>query len=201
MSQFRHRWQPRRKRWLLARLTTLAVGFTLLSPAVVSLAADSKPVQEEPIVLPQAEITTLDGDSLGGNDFAGKAVLFDFWATWCKPCIEAIPHLGGLAKTYTDSPFQLVSLSSDLTEEKVRNFVESHDMAWPQVWDRSNLLARELRIVGYPTYLLFDHHGTEIYRVTGWGPGIQWQLDKRIAAAVKEAARETAKAGAIQTAQ
>ena len=160
-------------------------GALLFALTTASLAAARE--AEAPVLLPKDDLTTLAGAVLHRDGFAGKVVLFDFWATWCKPCIAAIPHLGAMAASYADSPLALVSLSADLKEDKVRDFVTDHRMSWPQVWDDSGRLANQLRITGYPTYLLFDHHGKEVYRVSGWGPAIQRQLDQRVREAVEEA--------------
>ncbi len=173
--------QPPLTGWWLTALLSLVVALTT---ADVARAAGDKPT-----MVPKNGITTLGGELLRPDDFTGKVVLFDFWATWCKPCVVAIPHLGELAAGYAKKPFRLVSVSSDLDEEKVRGFVEEKAMHWPQVWDDSGSLANRLHVVGYPTYVLFDHQGQEIFRVSGWGPAIQRKLDQEVEAAIEEATK------------
>ncbi|MFZ4590092.1 MAG: TlpA family protein disulfide reductase [Ignavibacteria bacterium] len=59
----------------------------------------------------------------------GKIVLYNFWATWCKPCVVEFPELVKLYKNYKDSNFVLVFVSMDMPEdmkEKVKPFLEKH---------------------------------------------------------------------------
>ena len=73
-----------------------------------------------PANLPGFDATTLSGSPLGDAALTGRVVLFDFWATWCKPCIAAIPHLKRLSDEHCDAPFALISVSTDWKEEPLR---------------------------------------------------------------------------------
>ena len=63
------------------------------------------------------------------NSVKGKVVLYNFWATWCKPCVTEFPELVKLYKNYKDKDFVLVFISLDATDEKkskVIPFLEKH---------------------------------------------------------------------------
>lgn len=65
------------------------------------------------------------------NSVKGKVVLYNFWATWCKPCVTEFPELVKLYKNYKDKDFVLVFISLDAAEEKktkVIPFLEKHEV-------------------------------------------------------------------------
>ena len=79
---------------------------------------------------PPFAITTLDGQRLSLDDLQGKVVLLDFWATWCGPCREALPHMRSIAKNFQGQPLVVLSVSLDGDEQKWKDFIEKNEMTW-----------------------------------------------------------------------
>jgi len=79
---------------------------------------------------PAFTVTTIDGKNVSLDDLAGKVVLIDFWATWCGPCREALPHVHQLAKKFDGQPFVILSVSLDSDDQAWRNFVAKDEMTW-----------------------------------------------------------------------
>ena len=79
---------------------------------------------------PPFAITTLDGRRLTLDDLQGKVVLLDFWATWCGPCREALPHMRSIAKNFQGQPLVVLSVSLDSDELKWKDFIEKNGMTW-----------------------------------------------------------------------
>ncbi len=143
---------------------------------------------------PDASMVTLDGSFLDLADWKGDVVLVDFWATWCAPCIAAMPALRRLSKRAEKNPFHLLSISVDSERSVVEAAVAEHRMTWPQVWDeRSDLAHKSFSVKRFPTYILIDHEGKIVYRASGWGSSIERQLMGEIATAIRRAKK--AKAG------
>jgi thiol-disulfide isomerase/thioredoxin len=84
---------------------------------------------------PAFAVTTLDGQHLTLDDLQGKVVLIDFWATWCGPCREALPHLQETAKKFEGQPLVVLSISLDTDEAKWKEFVTKNKMTWLQYRD------------------------------------------------------------------
>jgi thiol-disulfide isomerase/thioredoxin len=84
---------------------------------------------------PAFAITTMDGQRVSLDELKGKAVLIDFWATWCGPCREALPHMREIAKKFDGQPLTVLSISLDENEQKWKDFVAKNEMTWLQYRD------------------------------------------------------------------
>mgnify|MGYP006432397115 CR=1 FL=1 len=106
--------------------------------------------------LPHNEFSNLDGNgSLNLEEIDESYLLIDFWATWCGPCIQAMPKLQKLNTEFKDEDFAIVSISVDEDPESVLSFQEKWEMPWynahqPQQGDK----IRKMGIMGVPHYIL-----------------------------------------------
>jgi thiol-disulfide isomerase/thioredoxin len=84
---------------------------------------------------PAFSITTIEGKKISMDELQGKVVLLDFWATWCVPCREALPHMKKVAKKFEGQPLVILSVSLDDDEQKWKTFIAQNQMTWPQYRD------------------------------------------------------------------
>jgi thiol-disulfide isomerase/thioredoxin len=84
---------------------------------------------------PPFAVTTIDGARFSLDDLQGKVVLLDFWATWCAPCREALPHIRNVAKKFQGEPLVILSISLDTDEKKWKEFIGKNETTWPQYLD------------------------------------------------------------------
>jgi peroxiredoxin len=84
---------------------------------------------------PAFAVTTFDGKRVSMDDLQGKVVLLDFWATWCAPCREALPHIRDVAKKFQGQPLVILSVSLDTDQAKWKEFIAKNEMTWPQYLD------------------------------------------------------------------
>lgn len=109
--------------------------------ATVERARAARYVQRPELVrarmAPAFAATTMDGKHVSMDDLSGKVVLIDFWATWCGPCREALPHMKKIAQKFAGEPLVIVSVSldNDANDEKWRTFVAQNQMTSLQVRD------------------------------------------------------------------
>lgn len=110
---------------------------------------------------PPFAVTTLDGNRVSLDDLQGKVVLLDFWATWCGPCREALPHIKEVAKKFQGQPLVILSVSLDGDEEKWKDFVAKNEMSWPQYRDGgfAGSIAKMFGVTAIPHTFTIDADG------------------------------------------
>jgi len=118
---------------------------------------------------PDFSFVALDGKTISLDALRGKVVLLDFWATWCAPCVRALPSVKKLLKDHLSAPLVVVSVSGDDDKRAWATFVDKNAMAWPQYWDEKGKLRRLFDVQVIPTYVLLDAEGIERMRVKGAG--------------------------------
>lgn len=114
---------------------------------------------------------------------ANKAVLLNFWATWCPPCREEIPHLIKLQETYQGRSFTILGVDVGESDAKVSGFVKKIGINYPVVLDRDNGVAGIYGIVGIPTSMLIGSDG----KILGVYYGFTRQLTEDVKKAVENA--------------
>ena len=118
------------------------------------------------------QATRLDGTLFNGSDLEGHVVLLDFWAVWCRPCIEAFPKLNHLAQELADRDVEIIGIAVHSgSPEEVADFLEGHDIQYPVVVADEDLVYR-LDVIGYPTYLLVGPDGAVYKRYVGELPNL-----------------------------
>lgn len=116
-----------------------------------------------------------DGTDMTLGDFSGKALLVNFWASWCLPCREEMPALDAIAAEYNSDKFQVVPINLDIGEgglAKAEQFLaEGQFKNLPLYADNTfaafDRLKREAVAVGLPATLLLDPEGCELAVLQG----------------------------------
>jgi peroxiredoxin len=110
---------------------------------------------------PPFAVTTMDGKSVSMDDLQGKVVLLDFWATWCGPCREALPHIRNVSKKFQDQPLVILSVSLDSDEQKWKDFIGKNEMTWPQYRDGgfTGPIAKMFGVTAIPHTFTIDADG------------------------------------------
>jgi len=148
---------------------------------------------------PPFSATTIDGRRISLDSLAGKVVLIDFWATWCPPCVAALPHIREIAHQFEGQPLVIVSVSFDSDDAKWRAFVAKNGMTWVQIRDGkfTGPLAQVFDIRAIPATLTIDADGVLEDQHEG-DADIDGKLKKLVAQALDLANRKNAEPAAVK---
>jgi len=148
-------------------MTCLGAAFLIVSAGNAAMAFNFVATDSGPV----PELTFLDGE---GNersleDFQGRVVVLNLWATWCAPCRKEMPSLDNLQANLGSDDFEVVALAVDRGDlTKVLGFYDEIGIENLGVYhDPSAKAGRVLRAPGLPTTLIIGRDGNEIGRVLG----------------------------------
>lgn len=132
---------------------------------------------------PAFTVTALDGTRFNLDEMNGRVVLIDFWATWCGPCNEELPHMKKIAKEFANEPLVIISVSWDDDEAKWKAFIAKNEMTWVQYRDADHRLSNTFGVQAIPHYFTIDSDGVLTSEMLGSGSDVEGKLKKLIARA------------------
>ena len=117
----------------------------------------------------------LQGDSVSLDQLLTqkKAVLLDFWATWCGYCVEEMPDLVRLQQRYQAQGFTILGVNAGESRELVARFVEKMHVNFPVVLDEETSVSQAFGIVGIPTSVLVGPGGKVLGEYHSFTPKLE----------------------------
>ncbi|HEY9117522.1 MAG TPA: TlpA disulfide reductase family protein, partial [Roseivirga sp.] len=118
-------------------------------------------LQEYEALLPgQPAFDILLKDALGSEvnleEFSGKLMYVDLWATWCGPCIEELPAFEKLKEEYANEDIAFVPISIDTDLEAWQRYLEKHDLPKTKEYVINRLDLSDYKVITIPRYFLLD---------------------------------------------
>jgi len=124
-------------------------------------------------IIPAYDFTLTDqyGNTHTLSDYKGKVVFLNFWATWCPPCREEMPHIEELYKEYGLNEEEVIFLgvanpkssqyptNADESKEDIITFLEDNDYSFPTVFDETGEIYSQYAISSFPTTFMIDKEG------------------------------------------
>ncbi len=146
---------------LLIRILLVAIAASFLTfPGTVDAAP--RPGQ----AAPNFTVTSTTGQIISRDNYRGHVLIVDFFATWCHPCRQSIPHLVSMNRKYGKQGLQILGLSVDEDGERViRTFTGEFQVNYPLALAGDSATA-DFGVRSVPIMYLIDKKGTviEIYR-------------------------------------
>jgi len=147
------------------RSNTASESWTV-SPLVESL----QPYPEKKST-PALELAGTDGNKYRLQDYHGKVVLVNFWASWCPPCVKEIPSLGRLQKAFSKKDLLVLSVAIGESKQQVESFLKQFPADFPVLLDTEGDTVKPWKIVAFPTTFVINQQGT--IRLAYFG-GLEW---------------------------
>ena len=107
------------------------------------------------------------GSDINSDDFKGKVLLINFWATWCPPCRREIPSLIKLQEEFGPDKFAVIGISEDTGKKPVVRFIEKNSINYPVAMSTKKVKRDFGGVTGIPANFLVDQDGIILKRY--WG--------------------------------
>ncbi len=147
--------------------TTYEIAFIDSSGLQIALRKSTKNVPERVILAignkaPDFTADDTDGNKVSLSDYRGKVTLLDFWATWCPPCIQEMPHVKKAYETFKDKGFDILAVSLDRDKTSAAKYAKENGFGWRQISDGKGWqseIGTLYKIRSIPASFLLDKEG------------------------------------------
>jgi cytochrome c biogenesis protein CcmG/thiol:disulfide interchange protein DsbE len=156
-------------------------GLALLTAGLVVLFAWANRDRFRPVVpgenAPDFTAFGLDGTEKSGDDYSGKVLLVNIWATWCPPCQEEMPSMQRLYEAVGDDDFEILAISVDAPFGEtdafgreggdLQAFAESMGLTFTLLHDPSGRIQQTFQTTGVPESFVVDRNGMIFKKIAG----------------------------------
>ena len=104
------------------------------------------------------ELEDLDGNLVKLSDYKGQMVILNFFATWCKPCVDEAPELEAFEQEY-GKDYKLLIIDIGETKDRVKKFIDKHETTSTYLFDFKRDVYKQYGLVGQPETFVIDKNG------------------------------------------
>lgn len=163
-------------------IMTIFIIFAVGLFADTSKFAMPKVGYEEGNVIPDFNLVDLNGKKVSIKNYRGKAVMLNFWATWCPPCRGEMPSMEVLWNKSKDKKFVILAVSVDQKKTSdVVKFIKENEYTFPVFHDISGELSEMFLVRSIPTTYLLDGNGVIVSKESGARDWSDLDVDKLLA--------------------
>jgi len=135
---------------------------------------------------PGFTLVSRDGGQVVLEDLAGQVVMVNFWATWCGPCRQEMPHLEALYQRYSELGFTLLGVNVEEDASGADRFLAETPVSFPILFDPENEVSALYEVVAMPSTVLIDRNGNLRFIHHGYKPGYENDYQAQIRALLRE---------------
>ena len=146
------------RRWTAALLLAICASGAAVAEPAASAGFDVKPWPAGRAV-PELVATATDGRVWNLKDLRGRAVLLNFWASWCEPCRAEMPSLKALAQLEGDKRLVVLAVNFKESGATIARYLQATQLQLPVVPDPQGVLARQWGVSVYPSTVLMGADG------------------------------------------
>jgi len=137
-------------------------------------------------VAPNFELAAMDGGRVSLADLKGQVVMVNFWATWCGPCRQEMPHLDALYQRYSSLGFTLLGVNVEKDSSGAGKYLAETPVTFPILFDPKNEVTAMYNVVAMPSTVLIDKNGNLRFIHHGYQPGYENEYQTQIRALLRE---------------
>ena len=135
---------------------------------------------------PDFTLKSATGENVRLSELKGRIVMLNFWATWCGPCAEEIPHLNELHQSMDPYDFELLGINLDEDHSKAVHLAKKLNVNFPVLFDVDKDVSRSFDIKAMPTTIIIDRSGKIRHVNKGFKKGYIEKYHRQIQALRKE---------------
>ncbi len=129
---------------------------------------------------PDFTLRSMDGHNLRLGEQRGRVVMINFWATWCGPCRQEMPHLNRLYEKYRAAGFVLFGVNVDDDVRNVAAIAQKMNLAFPVLPDIDKQVSKQYDLSVMPSTVLIDRDGRVRHVHRGYREGFEDMYEKQI---------------------
>jgi peroxiredoxin len=114
---------------------------------------------------PAFSVTTEHGKTITRDNFGGKLLVLNFWASWCPPCVEETPSLEQFAREFGPQGVVVLGVSNDRNEGQYRRFLQRYQVNFETMRDPENNISASYGTFQLPETYLIDQKGRVVEKV------------------------------------
>lgn len=155
-------------------LVVVLVVFAACKDSKKETSSDAKIASSSVQTVPTSHYEDLEGNTIELDQYKGKRILLNFWATWCRPCIEEMPALLK-AQSKLEKEGYVFLLASDQSTETIKKFKAKKNFDFNFIKFTGSLA--QLKIQALPTTFIYNEKGEKVDEITG---GVEWDSEEII---------------------
>ena len=160
--------KPHLPRFVIGAIAVFALLTSTLQAHDPALHGFKMSTFDPPFAAPEFDLAVLDGESASLDTYKGQFVLLNFWATWCPPCLEEMPHMETAYQHFKDRGFAVVAISSDEEgESTVAPFIEKLGVTFPILLDTDKAVSTVYGAKNLPLSFILNRNGEVIAGAVG----------------------------------
>ena len=137
-------------------------------------------------VAPNFDLASRGGARVSLSGLQGQVVMVNFWATWCGPCREEMPHLEALYQRYGDLGFTLLGVNVEEDSSGADEFLAETPVSFPILFDPENEVSELYDVIAMPSTVLIDKGGNMRFIHHGYQAGYENEYQSQIRALLRE---------------
>ena len=135
---------------------------------------------------PDFTLPSKSGENMRLQEQLGNVVLINFWASWCGPCREELPHMEKLQQEFEDLGFTILAINTDQDPSKANVLLNDIPVSFPVLFDQDDKTSELYKVRAMPTTVIVDRDGNQRLLHYGYKAGDEVKYRKVIKALLRE---------------
>jgi len=147
------------------RIRTFFMSISIILSVVFSTAVFA---ENNTKLAPDFSLPGVNNSQVNLEDYRGKVVLVDFWASWCTPCIRSFPWMDEMVEKYGEKGFVVIAINMDQESILATKFLQRYPNKLTIAFDPQGVIAEQYEIMGLPNSFILNKKGEIVYKHIGF---------------------------------